>query len=286
MKSLTKSTIFIIGLGQIGGSIGYDLVGKKITAGVIGFDKSISVMRTAKRLKAVDKTVGSPAKGIKEANIIILALPIRKMIKILPSICGLVDKNKIILDVGGTKSEIIKTILNHNANINIIGGHPIAGTEKEGIYGSKSSLFKKTVFVLTPIKGVKAEFVDVIKTLIKKLDATPLIMSPAEHDRLIAKTSQLPYALSLGLMNLAAKEGTKFRKLIGGSYKSATRVALSSPELTLDMFLTNKPEINLAIDKMIIELDKLKYLIGTGNEVELRTIINRAKKNREKIGDG
>jgi prephenate dehydrogenase len=289
MKSLKKSTIFIIGLGQIGGSIGLDLTGKKLVGKVVGYDKDLSTMRTAKRLNAVDNITGTIAEGLKIADIIILAVPIRKILKLLPSIYRKAGKHQIILDVGGTKSEMFNVISKINSEACFIGGHPIAGTENMGIHGAQKGLFKKTYFVLTPNMGSGNENISKVKSLIRKLGANPIIMTPTEHDKLIAATSHLPYALSLALMNLAigeSKNSRKFKKLIGGSFKSATRVAMSSPELTLDMCKTNQKEITKIIDKMIAELVLLKKSINNGNETRLKSIINKARKKRKELSDG
>ncbi len=289
MKGLKKSTIFIIGLGQIGGSIGLDLVGKRLVDKVIGYDNNISTMHIAKILKAVDSTISSMPRGIKVADIIILAVPIRKIPKLLPPIYQKAGKYQIILDVGGTKSEILKSISNIKSEASFIGGHPITGAENTGIHGAKKGLFANSNFALTPAAGVRAEDINKIESLIRKLGADPIIMTPTEHDRLIAATSHLPYALSMALINLAIKESNKskkFRYLIGGSFRSATRVAMSSPELTLDMFKTNQKEVTKAIDKIIHELVTLKKSINNGNETQLKSIINKARRSRREYSDG
>ena len=289
MKSLKKSTIFIIGLGQIGGSIGLGLVGRRLVDKVIGHDISSNVMHAAKKLRAVDSTVNSIAIGLKKADIIILAVPIRKILKMLPNIYRNAEKHQIILDVGGSKSGMLKVISKIKSGASFIGGHPITGSEKEGIPAAKKRLFYNTSFILTPTRDAKPENVNKIKTLVRKLGAQPIIMTASEHDRLIALTSHLPYALSLALMNIAIKEmqkSNKFRKLIGGSFGSATRVAMSSPMLTLDMFKTNQKEITESIDKMINQLLALKKTINNENETHLKSIIYKAGKKRRELSDG
>ncbi len=289
MKSLKKSTIFIIGLGQIGGSIGLDLVDKRLVDKVIGHDINDKVMHTAKKLRAVDSTISSIAIGLKKADIIILTVPIRKILKLLPEIYSRAEKHQIILDVGGSKSKMLKIISKIKSDASFIGGHPIAGSEKEGILAAKKGLFNNVSFVLTPTKDAKPENVNKIKNLVRKLGARPIIMTASEHDRLIASTSHLPYVLSLALMNIAIKKiqkTDKFRKLIGGSFKSATRVAMSSPVLTMDMFKTNRKEVTKSIDNMINELVMLKKTLNNGNETHLKSIINKAGKNRREWSDG
>jgi prephenate dehydrogenase len=111
-------------------------------------------------------------------------------------------------------------------------------------------------------------------------------MTPSQHDKLIALTSHLPYAVALALMNIAGQNKSKYlHYLIGGSFKSATRVAKSSPTLTMDMFKTNQKEISGAIDLMINELLALKKSINSGSQSRLMSIINKAQKERIILSD-
>jgi prephenate dehydrogenase len=289
MKRLKDSTIFIIGLGQIGGSIGLDLIDKNTVYNVIGFDKDKRNMLAAKKLKAIDCGVTVIKDGLKRADIIIIATPIRTIPKLLASVYPRAGRHQIILDVGSTKSKILEIVSNTKSEATFIGGHPIAGTEKEGIRGAQKNLFKKAPFILSPVIGTSREKVNRIKSLIRRLGARPIMMAPSEHDRLIALTSHLPYALSLALMNIATNEIKKtgeFRNLIGGSFRSATRVAMSSPILTIDMFKTNKKEIVRAIDNMIKELNFLKKTMNYNSETRLKSIITKAGKKRREWPDG
>jgi prephenate dehydrogenase len=289
MIDFSGKKVLIAGLGQIGGSIGLDLVKCRIFSEVIGYDRNQIVVDKAVGKRAIDRTVDNLGDGIEQADIIILAVSIRIIIKLIPTIAKKAGESKIILDVAGTKQEIFDVLSEQKMRINYIGGHPIAGTEKVGIDGARQGLFKNAAFVLTPSKGSTTEALVVAKAIVSELNARALIMAPEEHDHLIALTSNLPYALSVGLMNLAVKKGNQNRKLwkiIGGSFRSATRVSQSSPELTLDMFMTNRPAITGMIDGMIGELSELKRMIKEDDETALRVLIKKARKKSEAIHFG
>ncbi|MCP4567779.1 MAG: prephenate dehydrogenase, partial [FCB group bacterium] len=196
------------------------------------------------------------------------------------------NTDAVVLDLAGTKAEILKAVAKVMPGGNYISGHPMAGNEKTGLAGAEKGKFKKAAFVLIPHRGTRKVWLERITQLIRKLGARPIIMKAEEHDRLIALTSHLPYALALGLMNLAGKKGMRnkhFDDLVGGSFRGATRVVQSPTDLTLDMFLTNKSNVTSAIDGLIDELKTLKKYVRTGNDRELRKIINKSKVNRSKL---
>jgi len=286
MKSLKKSRVLIIGLGQVGGSLGMELVKKKMAAEIIGFDSDKTLALKAKKLRVIDLWADSLGQGVEMSDLIILATPIREILRLLPFVSKSARKDAVILDVGSTKAGILRKASQLGPGLDFIGGHPLTGTEKSGLESAETGRFVDTVFVLIPSKRTKQQSLELIIRLVRSLGAKPLTMTAEEHDRLIALTSHLPYLFALALMNRSLKYGKRNKKLwhlVAGSFRSATRVALSSPELTLDMFLTNRRNLAKLIDEMRSELSFWKRLVGSGNESKLRKLILRAKKRREQI---
>ncbi len=286
MDDLKHKNVFIIGLGLIGGSIAYDLSASKSVAKVIGYDSKNSIMTAALKKKAVNRTVRSIKDGIEQADIIILATPIRTSIKLAPQICRMVNRSQTVMDVVGTKKELLKAIEPFQNKVNYISGHPLAGTEKIGFAGAQKHLFKQHTFMLTPLKGSLNGSKKVVQNLVVSLGADPIFIEPDLHDRFMALTICLPYMFSLGLTNMAidyAKENNSLRHMIGGSYKAVSRVASSSPELTLDMFLTNRDQASEAIDGIIAEFNNLKRLLKSKDEAKLKELIKRARRKNEAI---
>ena len=289
MKSLSQLKVFIVGLGQIGGSLGMDLVKKRIVAEVMGFDLNKTLAKKAKKLRAVDSMTNSLGEGIGKADLTILAVPIREIKKLIPAIGQFIGEDAAVLDVGSTKVGILSMASKLGQMVNFIGGHPLAGSEKYGIEAAQTGKFAKSTFVLIPSSRTKPEWVSTVKELVRSLGAKPLFMTAEEHDRLIALTSSLPYLFSIALMHQAAKYERKYKKiwdLVGGSFKSATRMASSSPEMTLDMFLTNRKNVGNVVEQMMVELANLRQMIEKGEEKTLKNLIKGAKKKREVIQSG
>lgn len=284
--------VFVIGLGQIGGSIARVLTENRLVSDVIGFDIDKAVTELAGERRYIDKQADSISDGINHADLIIIATPIRTTIKLIPEIIKQAGSDQVILDVAGIQSGILETVSKNNNQTNYISGHPIAGNEGTGLDSASADKFKNTIFFLSPAESAKKESVYITIELIKTLDAIPVIIDPEKHDFLISLTINLPYLLALTLMNIAVKQENSFEdiwKLAGGSFKGATRVASSSPELTLDMFMSNSGNILDTIEIFQSELSELAKLIKNNDEVALHSRIIQAKTHKEhmnKVQDG
>ncbi len=281
---LEQLKVFIIGLGQIGGSIASILTKKNLVSDVHGFDINKSVTELAKERGYINNQAESITDGVNKADLIILATPIRTTIKLIPEIINQIKTNQAILDVAGIQSGILEIVSKHNSQINYISGHPIAGNEKTGLEAATMDKFEKTTFFLSPAEPTKKEWIDITGELIIALGAKPIFIEPEKHDHLISLTSNLPYLLAITLMNLASKQENSYKdiwQLAGGSFRSATRVASSSPDLTLDMFMFNSENILGIIKEFQSELSKIAELISNKNEAALRTRIIQAKAQKE-----
>ncbi len=284
-----KHKIFIIGLGQIGGSLGFDLNSGGFASEIIGYDISSSVCTSARRKGAVNRIVRTIEKGISQSDIVILATPIRRTISLLPKVCRLAGGNKIIIDVAGTKTQIFNKLSKITRTLNYFSCHPMTGTEKAGFDGAQKGLFKNVEFVIIPYVKVKPENHKIVAGLVRSIGARPLSMSSSDHDINIALTSHLPYALAVSLCLLTEKltqKNVHLMRLLGGSFKSSSRVALSSPELTRDMFLTNSKNISNALAIFIKHLKALERLILKSDVSKLDDAISRAKIFAEKVHHG
>lgn len=286
MKKLSELKILIVGLGQIGGSLGMDLIDKSISGEVIGYDLDPAIAGKARKVGAINRKVDSLDQGLAEADLIVLAAPIRAIIKMVPIICTRKKPEAAVVDMAGTRMEIMDAVSSVMNRGNFIGAHPLAGNQVEGLEGAGKGKFKDCVFALTLLRGTEKAWLNTVNRLILKLGARPVLMKADEHDRLITLTSHLPYALAVGLMNLAAERGMNrkhFRDLIGGSFMGSTRVALSPEDLTMDMFFTNKTNLVKAMDGMIDNLTDMRKILADNDEQALRKLVRKAKTKRQKF---
>jgi len=289
LRKKGKLTVFIVGLGQIGASLGYDLMTSRTIAGVIGYDKNPAACNIARRKRAISDIARSIAEGIAASDIIILATPIQETIKLLPLVCKTTISSQIVIDVSGTKSEISRKLKTLNCRAAYFSCHPIAGSEMSGIVGARKGMFKKATFVVVSHNGFDRNLLSTVTNLIKSIGALPLTMDAKTHDRIIALTSNLPYVIALSLAELTASQSKKMPEvwnLAGGGLRSAVRVARSSPELTFDMLSTNRANVASSIDLMIEQLAYMQRLIFNGDDLMLKRIIARANKVATKVHNG
>ncbi len=286
MKRVHELNVLIIGLGQIGGSLATDLTRRRIVGNVVGFDADPNVTSKARQIGIIDEAATSLDEALSAADLVIPAAPIREIIRITPTVCRMIRDGAAVMDVAGTKSNIVHLVTRQERAVTYIGGHPMAGDEGAGLGAASAGKFAGCTFVLTPIANADNGWMETVTQLVESIDAHPVVMSPEAHDRIIAATSHLPYALSVALMRVAARRTETDKalpSLIGGSFKSAARVAASSPDLTRDMFLTNRRNVVCAIEELIMELNVLKDAIGRGREPFLSNMIAESRDLRQRL---
>jgi prephenate dehydrogenase len=266
--------ITIIGVGLIGGSFGLALKKKKPSFKIVGVDKQ-KVIEKAITREAIDEGTVNLEEGIKEADVVILATPVKTILDLLPQINPFLKKECLVTDTGSTKKQIVK-----RANkvlfkdIHFIGGHPMAGSEKYGIDSADPHLFQDKTYILTPTNKSNLMAMEKIFSLIKMIDANMLILDPLDHDRIVGAVSHLPQIMAISLTNmigeLAQRENNNnYFKAVGEGFKDMTRIALSPRKIWEDICDTNKGTIlemiqkfkqylNLIEDKLINDPEGLK----------------------------
>ncbi len=288
MKQLREMTVLIVGLGQIGGSIGLDLVGKRIVRQVIGFDKSRIAMQMAAERGAIDVPAHSLDAGLLAADIVILAMPIDVILRSLSSILATVQAQTLCLDVASTKVAILGEVQRLKPKAGYVSTHPIAGNEGCGINSAEAGMLGGKVMTLTPASHTPSRQIRLTKQLITSLGAKPIMIGAKRHDHLLAHTSHLPYAIATALVQVTAETGESDKllwRMVGGSLQSATRVAKSSSDLTVNLLTTNRDEVVRSVDQLQAELERIKKLLKNDNQSALRKYVEAAhliarKRNR------
>ena len=237
--------ITIIGVGLIGGSLGLALKEKKPDFKIIGIDKQEIIEKAIIR-GAIDEGTINLKEGIKEADVVILATPVKIILDLLPQINPFLKKGCLVTDTGSTKTQIVKKankVL--SKDIHFIGGHPMAGSEKYGINSANTHLFLDKTYILTPSNKSNLATLEKIFSIIGMIGAKRLILDPFEHDKIIAAISHLPQILAVSLTNtismLAQEENNNnYFKVIGGGFKDMTRIASSPYKIWEDICQTNQ----------------------------------------------
>lgn len=274
----------IIGLGQIGGSLALAFRKERLFKEIYGYDLDRNILKIAASRGLVDGAFSNLEKVVGEADLVILSIPVRQIISILPKVAKHLKPTALLCETGSTKLEILRAVMRLKIK-NYIGIHPVAGTEKEGIKGWNADLFKNKIFTITPALNSPREGVAIVRKIINQIGAKVVPLSAERHDLIFSKTSHLPYLLAIGLSNLvfASEDKSASRNLLGGAFRDATRVALSSPVVMQDILISNRKNINRQISLFSSQLQKYQEYLKECNETGLRQTILKARKIRSAL---
>jgi prephenate dehydrogenase len=283
--SLRDATVAIIGLGLMGGSLAMALRARNACRKILGITRNAAA-RQAVLSGAVVDAASADLTLAAEADVIILATPVRAILEQLPQVGAIARGGAIIMDFGSTKLEITRAMQALPAHVEPIGAHPMCGKEIFGFDAADADLYRKAVFVLTPLARASASTLALAKSLAVTLGACPVVLDPARHDKIVAAISHLPFALAATLMMTAdelARADDLLYVLAAGGFRDASRLAAGDTTMMLDILLTNHENVAAALRACEQRLDELADLIDRQDETALRAILQDAAMKRRRL---
>jgi prephenate dehydrogenase len=270
--------IGIVGLGLIGGSIA--LAARQLWPGalVVGVDGK-DVLETAMRMHAIDVAADEPF-VLSEADLVILAAPIRQNLSLLPLLDENVPAPAIVTDTGSTKRAIVEAARALPPRFTFIGGHPLAGAARGGLGNARPDLFRGRPWLFTPPLGRADEAVEKLGRFVRALGAVPQTIEPESHDRLLAFVSHLPQLTASALMRAVGEAvGEEGLALGGRGLVDTTRLAESPASIWRDIAATNADQLAPALNLLIDLLRELRDDLARGER--LADVFTAAKRWRE-----
>jgi prephenate dehydrogenase len=258
--------IGIVGLGLIGGSIA--LAAREIwpSSLVIAVDNK-DVLETAMRLHAVD-VAADDLIVLAEADIVILAAPVRQNLAILEQLDENVHQAAVITDTGSTKRDIVEAARKLPPRFTFVGGHPLGGAAKSGLEHARPDLFKGRPWLFTPADDRSGASLEKLLAFVAALGAEPRVVTARAHDRMLAFLSHLPQLTASALMQVVGEAvGADGLALAGRGLVDTTRLASSPPEIWKDITATNADEVGAALDTLIELLQELRDDLGRGDRL-------------------
>lgn len=269
--------IGIVGIGLIGGSLGLAIKRYSVAKEVIGVSRSQNTLKEALRRKVVDIAT-KDLNILKDADMVILATPVETIKKLSPLVCKIIKKDSILTDVGSTKREIVLKL--ESLFNNYIGSHPLAGSQNRGVNFADAEIFKNSLCILTPTKNTPSWVLLKTKKFWQAIGAKVDFLSPSLHDHILAYTSHLPHLVAFTFCELLP---SKYLKYCASSFKDMTRVALSSPQLWHDIFISNRKEILSCLDKFKERILYLENLLSQNKDKEILIFLKKSQKKRKKL---
>ena len=281
----TFHRIAIVGLGLVGGSWGLALRKHGYQGRRVGCDRP-EVLRQAIGAGAVEEGTEDVTAAVREADLVILAAPVGGILDLLPQLRARVLPRALVTDVGSTKRLICQRAREIFGDEPLfLGGHPLAGKERSGFQNADAALFENACYALTPGSPdhLADERVKAFSSLLMALGARPFVSDASTHDRAVAYLSHLPQLLSSGLASTVAEQSAEDflpLELAASGFRDVTRLAESPYALWRDICLTNRENIQAALESLIEKLEAMKLHLS---DRELEREFEQALKLREKL---
>lgn len=272
----------VIGLGLIGGSIALDLKKSGLVTHMAGIDLNSGHASEALTLGLVDE-IAQPA-SVKDADLIVMAIPVSALVKTLPGILDIVPGHAVVIDAGSTKSQICRAVAGHPKRAQFVASHPIAGTENSGPAAAFSGLFRNKTNIICERERSSPEALELALKVFDALEMNTIFMEPEEHDRHVAYVSHLSHvsAFLLGqtVLDIERDEKNIF-DLAGSGFASTVRLAKSSPDMWAPIFEQNAEYLSQALLEYIMHLQRFQYFLMKRDAKELHKIMTEANRIRE-----
>jgi prephenate dehydrogenase len=233
---------------------------------------------------AIDFGTTDLVEGVGAADVVVLATPVRTILRLLPEVGQRARPGALVMDLGSSKAQICAAMGELPAHLQPVGGHPMCGKETAGFAAADAKLFRGRPFVLCPLPRTASAALEQARWLAEVTDARPVILDPELHDRAVAAISHLPYVVATALVRAvdAAGDATG-RSLASSGFRDTSRLASSDVEMMLDILLTNREAILSWIDTFSRHLADLRAALATEDEPALRTALSTARECRDEI---
>jgi prephenate dehydrogenase len=259
----------IVGTGLIGGSIGLGL--RQRGWFVTGMDAILARAERAREIGVIDAVGVDP-----EAAITFIATPAGQVLR---AAADALRHGGVVTDVAGVKAGIAAGL----SHPRFVAGHPMAGSEQEGVDGSDGDLFVGATWVLTPSEQTDTEAYARVTEVIGALGANVVAVAPGRHDALVAMVSHVPHLTAATLMNLAADAATEdatLLRLAAGGFRDMTRIAAGHPGIWPDVCVDNRDAILSVLDSLTAALGNVRRVVADSDRAGLLDWLERARAER------
>ena len=271
--------ILIVGLGLLGGSYAKAL--KRFGFHISAITKEQSSIDYAIKENIIDEgDIELNEQMIGDADLVIFALYPHVFVEWIEKNQGLLKSGALITDVTGVKGSIVYKIQDVlRTDVEFIAAHPMAGLEVSGVENSTDRMFNGANYIVTPTEKNTPEAIQTCMELGKLLGfAKVSVLSPKEHDEMIAFLSQLTHCIAITLMTCNDKENME--NFTGDSFRDLTRIARINDLMWSELFVNNKSalleQMNLFMDKF----NELKQMIESEDVDNMRKMMRHSTERR------
>jgi len=280
----------VIGVGLIGGSLARALRRAGRVDEIVGCGRGKANLDEAVKLGVIDRYSHDVSEAVRDADVVFLAVPLGAMRGAFDAMRATLPKHALVTDGGSAKGSVVTACREAAPELlqRFVPGHPIAGTENNGVAASFAELYRNRRVILTPLAENDPAAVARVRGLWETCGAEVTEMSVEHHDEVLAATSHLPHMLAFGLVDMLArmKENDEIFRYAAGGFRDFTRIASSNPVMWRDICIANREALSPMLAAYAEEMTALADSIAAADSDELLNIFERAKAARDRFVDG
>ncbi|MCX8566617.1 MAG: prephenate dehydrogenase [Glomeribacter sp. 1016415] len=280
--------LVIVGVGLMGGSLARALrrAPAEARGTIVGVGRTLDSIARALQLGVIDQAVAwsdpmALSQALSGADLIVLAVPVAQTGGVLERIAPYLEAQALITDVGSTKLDVLAaaaTALGDKIN-QFVPGHPIAGRELSGVEAALDTLYAQRNVVLCPQPENTESACERIAAMWRSVGAKIHIMTPAQHDQVLAAVSHLPHLLAFALIEQLLTMGNLKLKLAlaGSGFQDFTRLAASNSEMWRDICLANRSALLAELDGYLTVVNNLRRALEESDGLAIQALFERAR---------
>jgi len=280
----------IIGVGLIGGSLARALRAAGQVEQIVGCGRGRENLELGVELGVIDTYTHEVSEAVAGADMVFVSVPLGAMRNVFEQMNGHLGREAVVTDGGSAKGSVINDFYavcsEHTQQF--VPGHPIAGTEHNGVEASFAELYQNRRVIITPTAASAADATRRVTEMWQACGAEVVEMAVDHHDRVLAATSHLPHMLAFGLVDALARmeEHEEIFRYAAGGFRDFTRIASSNPTMWRDICISNGTALSRMISSFADELHALADSVEKGDGERLLEIFQRAKDARDAYVDG
>ncbi len=278
----------LIGIGLIGASIALAARRANLARTIAISTRSADTLARAEELALGDSYHADPAEAVRDADCVILCIPVGAYAAVTEAIAGALKPGAIVSDVGSVKASVIAEVQPRlPQGIHFVPAHPVAGTEYSGPDAGFAELFQNRWCILTPPPGADRQAVELMHEFWQRMGANVEVMNAEHHDLVLAITSHVPHLIAYNIVGTAADLETvtqsEVMKFSAGGFRDFTRIAASDPTMWRDVFLNNREAVLEMLGRFMEDLTAVQRLIRYGEGDKLFDLFTRTRAIRRGI---
>lgn len=274
------STVAVVGVGLIGGSIAAAVKQRGVAERVIGVGRNRERLEAARRAGLIDRAA-TEASAAADADLAVVCTPVDRIPADVLALAAHARRGALMTDAGSVKGTVCRALRGKlPEGVTFVGSHPLAGSEKGGFEHADADLFAGRVCIVTPENGTPVAAAARVCSFWERLGMRTVEMTPARHDAVLALTSHLPHAVASSLASLLTDAESEFAAT---GFRDTTRIAGGDPELWAAIFSANRERLVEELDRFGAQVGELRAAIKADDVERMAALLREGQRGRERL---